>query len=104
MHWLCWIVLSNLGIFWIEYVYRSGKYDSFMEALPFICVPVFVSQMGLFYGFRGASSLFMAGAAFTLINTALRLVNAMRLGETLNTYNYAGIVLLLVATFLIKMK
>lgn len=104
MHWTLWIVLSNLGIFWIEYVYRSGKYDSFTQALPFICVPVLVSQLGLFYGFRGASSLFMAGAVFTGINVALRLINTMRLGETLNAYNYAGILLLLVATFLIKMK
>lgn len=104
MHWLCWIVLSNFGIFWIEYVYRSGKYGSFLEALPFICIPVFVSQLGLFYGFRGASSLFVAGAAFTVINVALRFVNTFRLGETLNTYNYIGILMLIVATFLIKMK
>jgi len=104
MNWILWIVVSNLGIFWIEYAYRSAKYDNFMEALPFIVIPVFVSQAGLFYGFRTAPSLFLCGAVFTLMNVVLRTVNAYKLGEIPNAYNWTGILFLCVSVVLLKVK
>lgn len=100
--WIVWLILSNAGIFWLEYLYRSGKYPNFVVALPEILLPVLVSQMGLFYAFRQAPSLFICGSVFTLMNIALRLVNNHRLGETLNNYNIAGIALLVVSVILIK--
>jgi len=104
MNWICWIVVSNIGIFWIEYAYRSSKYDSFIEAIPYIAVPVLISQAGLFYGFRAAPSLFLCGAVFTLMNVALRVINAFRLGEAPNIYNWCGIAMLCVAVILLKVK
>lgn len=102
MHWILWLLVSNIGIFWLEHLYRSGKYPSYWVALPEILIPVLVSQAGLFYGFRSAPSLFVCGAAFTLMNVLLRLINSYRLGENLNVYNYTGIFLLVVSVFLIK--
>lgn len=104
MNWLLWIVLANGGIMWLEYVYRSGSYNSFHAALPYIIVPVLIGQVGLFYGFRGAPSLLFAGAVFTVINVALRMVNSYLLGEVPNIYNWAGVILLICATILLKIK
>jgi multidrug transporter EmrE-like cation transporter len=63
-----------------------------------------MGQIGLYYGFRLAPNLLIAGAAFTLMNVALRVVNSYRLGENLNLYNWTGVVLLIVAMFLLKVK
>lgn len=104
MNWIAWIFLANAGIFWLEYVYRNGTYNSFMQALPFTLLPMILGQVGLFYGFRTAPNLLLAGAVFTVVNVSLRLVNSYRLGEYLNGYNWAGVVLLLIATILLKIK
>lgn len=97
-------MFANAGIFWLEYVYRHGTYQSFFHALPYITIPIFMGQIGLFYGFRGAPNLLFAGALFTLMNIALRIVNSYRLGEYLNAYNWSGVALLVVAMILLKMK
>lgn len=104
MHWFLWITLANGAIMWLEYIYRHGSYDQFLPALPAIIVPVLIGQLGLFYGFRGAPNLLLAGAAFTLINVALRIVNTYLLGETINWWNWTGVVLLITASFLLKVK
>lgn len=104
MNWLAWIALSNTGIFWLEYCYRTGKYDGFVQALPYIIVPMFLGQVGLFYGFRTAPSLLIAGAVFTVINVALRVTNTYIIGESINYINWIGVVLLVLATILLKVK
>jgi len=104
MNWIAWIALSNVGIFILEYIYRTSRYDSFIGALPIIIIPIFIGQIGLFYGFRTAPSLLLAGATFTLMNVALRVINTYSIGETINVYNWAGVVLLVIAMFLIKVK
>lgn len=96
--------MANVGIFWLEYVYRNSTYDSFVSALPYIFVPMMLGQVGLFYGFRSAPNLLFAGAAFTLVNIALRIVNSYRLGEVLNVYNWMGVACLIAAMFLLKVK
>lgn len=102
--WIIAIAVSNAGIFWLEYVYRSARYDNFIQAVPYIIVPVLVSQAGLFYSFRLAPSIFLCGAVFTLANVGLRVVNAYRLGETPNMYNWCGILCLVVSVILLKVK
>lgn len=104
MKWIFWLFVSNAGIFWLEYVYRSARYGGFFESLPYITLPVLVSQMGLFYCFRDAPSLFFAGAVFTLSNVILRIVNTYLLGEHLSPINWFGVALLVIATVLIKLK
>lgn len=104
MHWILWLCLSNIMIMLLEYLYRAGHYSSFLNALPYIIIPVLISQCGLFYGFRGASSIFIAGATFTLINVLLRVVNSYILHEPPNNYNWLGLVLLIVSIFLLKVK
>lgn len=97
-------MLANAGIFWLEYIYRNGSYNSFVTSLPYIVVPIFISQAGLFYGFRGAPNLLYAGELFTVLNITLRVINSYRLGEYLNLYNWSGVALLIVAMFLLKVK
>lgn len=104
MSWLLWLLVANGGIMWLEYAYRSGAYTSFLHALPHIVVPILVGQIGLFYGFRGAPNLLVAGAMFTVVNVILRIANTYFLGETINAYNWLGVVLLVIATFLLKIK
>lgn len=102
--WWLWLLLANGAIFYVEHTYRLGKHESFFHAFPEIVFPIMVAQIGLFYGFRYAPSLFFAGALFTLLNVALRVVNTFRLGEHLNVYNWVGVLLLIVATVLLKIK
>lgn len=104
MNWVMWIMMSNVGIFWLEYCYRVGKYGNFVQALPYIIVPMMIGQAGLFYGFRTAPTLLLAGAVFTVVNVFLRITNSYILGEHLNHYNWFGVVLLLAGTFLLKVK
>jgi len=104
MNWIGWLFIANIGIFWLEYIYRHGTYDSFMQASPYIVAPIILGQVGLFYGFRLAPNLLLAGAMFTLVNVSLRVVNTYRLGEHLNGWNWLGVVLLIVATLLLKIK
>ena len=102
--WIFWVLVANAGIFWVEHAYRSAKYGNFFLALPYIALPVIVSQAGLFYAFRQAPSLFLCGAVFTLVNVALRTINAYRLGEAPNIYNWAGIALLCISVILLKIR
>lgn len=102
--YILWLLLANVGIYWLEYVYRSGQYGSFVQALPYIVVPILMGQCGLYYGFRTAPSLLFAGALFTTINVLLRIVNSYRLEENLNLWNWLGVVLLVVSTLLLKVK
>lgn len=102
--WILWILFANTGIFWLEYVYRNGTYSNFIPALPYTIVPILIGQIGLFYGFRAAPNLLIAGAVFTLINVSLRIVNTYRLHETINVYNWLGVIFLIVATILLKIK
>lgn len=104
MHWLAWLVVSNLSIAVIEYAYRGAKFPNFFAAMPYLFVPILIAQAGLFYGFRGAPNLLFAGAMFTVINVAFRIGNSYYLGEPLNWLNWAGVVLLVTATVLLKLK
>ena len=104
MNYIFYLIFANIGIFWLEYVYRNGTYGSFWQALPVIFIPIMMGQYGLYYGFKLAPSLFIAGTLFTVINVALRVINTYRLGEHLNLWNWLGVILLLVALILLKVR
>lgn len=104
MHWTLWIVFANVGIFWLERVYRVGVFSNFISGLPYMIIPMLIGQVGLFYGYRGAPSLLLAGALFTLINIILRIVNSYYIGETPNTYTWLGILFLIISLTLLKIK
>ena len=89
---------------WLEFSYRAGTYNSFFAALPSTIVPILLGQLGLYYAFRLAPRLLICGAAFTLVNVGLRVVNTYRLGEVINMYNWLGILFLIVSMFLLKVK
>jgi len=104
VNWVLWLLISNAGIFWLEYAYRTSRYESFMVALPYIIFPILIGQVGLFYAFRTAPSLFVCGVVFTIVNVGLRLINSYYIGEHLNVWNWFGIVLLVCSLILLKIK
>lgn len=104
MAWWQWLVLSNVAIAVVEYLYRKGVYDSFLQSVPIIIVPVLVGQVGLFYGFRSAPSLIVAGITFSVVNSLLRMGNTLVLGERLSVYQVLAVILMLVASQVARMK
>jgi len=102
--WVLALFVSNLAIMWLEYTYRIGHFNSFISALPSIALPILIGQAGLFYGYKYAPSLLIAGAVFSLVNVSLRVVNVQILGETMNTYTLLGISFLLVSIILFKIQ
>lgn len=102
--WILWIVLSNVSVTYLEWAYRTAKYASFTESLPYIIVPILVTQLGLFYGFRNAPSLFLCAAVFTTINTLLRVATVLYIGERMLAVNWLGVALLFVGVLLLKVR
>lgn len=89
---------------WLEHCYRNGHYGNFFSALPYIIVPILISQYGLYNGFKLSPSLFTAGIVFTVVNTFLRIINSYRLHETIGIYQWIAILMMLIAAVLIKIK
>ena len=104
MHWIMWSLVANGGIFFIEYVYRTAKFGSFFHSLPYVIIPILLSQFGLSQSIRHAPSLFIAGITFSVINLILRTVNSIRLGEIPNAYQWCAIGCMALASVLIRMK
>ena len=105
MTWLWWILLSNVAIFIIEYIYRKGLFSNFWEALPFTIIPILLGQLGLFYGFRvgGLKTLVLAGAVFTLINAIMRVGNSVILGEKLGFLSFVGLFIIIAGSIAISL-
>ena len=89
--WIVWILSACGAIFFLEYIYRVGHYDSFWKALPYLIVPMLIGQMGLFYGYRLAPSFLLASVIFTLINQGTRPINISLAGEHLSIYGWLAI-------------
>lgn len=106
MPWYIHLLIANGAIFCLEYIYRAGHYTNFFSSLVLTLPLILIAQYSLFYGFRvtGATTLFLAGAVFTLVNVAMRIINSFVLGEIPNGYNWAGILLLIVAVTLLRIR
>ena len=104
MTWIYWVALANISIMCLEYVYRIGWATSFFGSLHILIIPIMLGQIGLFYGFRLAPSLFLAGAVFTLMNLVLRSINVLVLKETFGVYQILGLIFMIIATLLFKVK
>jgi len=104
MTWWHWLLVSNLAIAVVEYMYRKGDYDSFIVSLPYIAIPVLAGQVGLFYGFRHAPSLVIAGVTFSIINALIRVGNTLILGERLGVYQILALCLMILAAIVARLK
>lgn len=104
MPWPLWLILANISVAYVEYQYRCGDYATFWQALPWLAVPIVVAQWALFEGFRGAPSLLLAGAFFSIINVAFRVGNSFLLHESLNLYNWIGVVFIAASVILLKVR
>ena len=102
-YWV-YLAIANAAIMVIEYFYRTGQFGSFWQALPIIILPILVGQWGLYNGFQLAPSIFTAGIVFTIVNQLLRIGNALILGETVTAYQVVGVLLMVCASFIVKMK
>lgn len=96
MIWILWIIFACVAIFFLEYMYRIGHYDSFLQALPTLIIPMLIGQMGLFYGYRLAPSFLLAAIIFTLINQGTRPINIYLAGEHLTIYGWLAILCVVV--------
>lgn len=104
MPWWAWMIVANIAVAITERIYRTGAFDTFWQGLPCLAIPILVAQAGLFYGFRGASSLFVAGVFFTIVNVAFRVVNSYTIGEALNWYGWAGVGCLVASAVLFRIR
>lgn len=104
MHWTIYIILANISVAFTEYIYRKGSYENFFVALPVIFPLMLVSQYSLFEGFKNAPSLLLAGAVFSLLNIALRVVNCAYLQENLNFVNWCGVAFMVGSVILLRVK
>lgn len=107
MYWLLGILVSNISIALLEWIYRTNRFNSFFHALPYIIVPIIVGQLGLFYAFRsgGAKTLIYAGIVFTTLNILFRVVNTLAfIKEPVPVYTWLALVLMVAATFVGAIK
>lgn len=103
MIWLIALVVANIAIFALEYIYRTSHFSSFLTALPYILIPALIGQAGLFYGYRFAPSFLLGAVVFTAINQTLRPLNIYLAGEKLSVYGYLAIVCVLIGVLLSAM-
>ena len=104
MSWALWLLLANGAVAVTEHTYRAAHFATFWQALPWLAVPIVVAQWALFEGFRGAPSLLLAGAFFSIINVAFRVGNSFLLHESLNLYNWIGVVFIAASVILLKVR
>jgi hypothetical protein len=104
MTWLLWLLLASISATGVEYSYRVAAFESFQAAIPYLCIPILFVQLGLFYGFRAAPSLFLASSVFTFMCVIMRVGSSYYIGEHLSVVNWIGVLFLLVSVILLKVK
>ncbi len=107
MQWLLWwqaAFLATGAIAVIEYLNRTANYQSFGDAVFHTLPWIAISQLGLFYCWRDAPTFMIAWATFTVSNSVVRLFNAQFfVGESLSLYTIAGVSVMFLGTYLIKL-
>lgn len=102
MNWILWLLIANGGIFFLEWAYRTAYFTNFWSSLYILIIPILMGQLGLFYGFKYAPSLFIAGTVFTLTNILLRIINSLILGEAVGVQQIVALLLVILATVILK--
>ena len=101
--WVVYAFISSLLIIGLEYVYRVGTFGGFVEALPYIIIPILGIQGALFYMFKTAPSYMLGWAVFAVLNTLMRLYVNNYLGEKMNLIVLAGVFATVFGGYLIKL-
>lgn len=105
MPWWAWGLVGNVCVTYNEYVARTGRHASYLDALTgsWLIPSMLLLQAGIFYSYRGAPSMMFAWATFTLCGIVMRLASThWALGEGLSWTTMAGIGLVLAGTYAIK--
>jgi len=100
--WVIYSIISNLAIMLLEYLYRSNYFKGFWGSLHILIFPIMTAQWALYYLFKTAPSLVLAGASFTVANAGLRLINSWILGENLSVNIYIGVIILVIGVLAIS--
>ena len=100
--WIVYSLVSNIFIIGIEFIYRKGIFDSFASGLPYIILPILISQYCLFHSFKDAPNYLLAWAVFTVGNVMLRFVANYYVGEQVTTGAFVGIAMILSGAFVMK--
>lgn len=101
--WWAWGLLANACVALNEYVARAGT-TSFLQSLWYMWPFYVLLQLGIFYGWRGAPSMMLAWAVFTVTNSAFRLVNVTwAVGEPPSATTLAGVALMVMGAYAIKL-
>jgi drug/metabolite transporter (DMT)-like permease len=102
--WYIYSVIASLGAVFVEFLYRTKTFNSFLQSLPAIIPIAIVIQFGLYHSFRDASSFLLSWAVFSLFNAIIRVIANHYLGEYFGWKTFLGIILMLLGVLLIKAK
>lgn len=102
MHWILALIVANIAVFILEYIYRAVP-GNFFTLLYLSTVPILLGQWALFDMFRNAPSLIIAGAAFSIVNVLLRVINSYLVGEAPGDLTYLGILFMILAIIIMKL-
>lgn len=98
--WIVFSFSSNVFASWLEYVYRSQAFPTFWLALPKIIIPVVLLQFCIFYSFRLAPNLMLAGAMFTLTNLLIRVAVMYKVGDVVDWRTYVTVIFMISAVLI----
>jgi len=102
MSWLLYSVLANLAFVGLEFVYRSGTFSTYWNALPFMLPVMLVANFLLFHVYRTSPSFLVGWAVLSFGNIICRFMTNWLLGEPLTGQMFFGIVLMAAGMFTIK--
>ena len=102
-----WIIASlgaNVSIAGVEYFNRVSTAPTFLHQLMLTAPLIFAAQYGLYHCWRGAPSMFMAWAVFTVGNAVIRVLSVRYvLGEPVDWMpTLAGIAVMMGGAYLVK--
>lgn len=103
MTWWMWSGVANILIMGLEYSYRTKLFDSFLQGLPYMIVPLLIMQFALSMSFKGAPTYMLAWAVLTVGNAVLRVgSNHFFVQEHFNWMIALGVAGMIGCGFLIK--
>ena len=100
--WIIWSVLASVMAIFIEYSYRN-KFDSFLESLPYLIIPIIILQFGIFKLFNGTPHWLLGWSIFFFVNAVGRVAVSYWSGEQLNFIIISGIVVVAIGALIISL-
>lgn len=100
--WILYSILASILVVGTELVYNKQIFSTFWQAIPFIIIPILITQFALFHTFGDAPKWLLAWAVFTYGNSILRAVTAHFTGQPLTINTLVGILVIGLGVYLIQ--